>query len=152
MNAREVLVNVEKFMKESEEYKAQSGSYKKFRIWDICRDLGIFDWWHEELSYSQLKQMKSFLKTAISLGFEGYACFKVGASGCANGMWVSKAESLDGYSPKGACIYHSFVSDYSTWDLCDNKEKWLNDIFRKYEFTLNEVKQYIEDHKEDFEN
>jgi hypothetical protein len=152
MNAKEVLANVEKFMKESEEYKAQRGRYKKFKIWDICEELGIFDWWPNELSYSQLKQMRSFLKTAISLEFEGYACFKVGSSGCANGMWVHKAESKDGYSPDGACIYHSFVSDYRTWDLCDNKENWLNDIFNRYDFTLKEVKQYIKDHKEDFES
>ena len=79
----------------------------------VYNDLSIFDWWTERLSVNQMKQMRTFLKEAIKLGFTGYVCFKVGASGCANGMWAHKEESTDGYSPDGDCIYRSFTPDYT---------------------------------------
>lgn len=82
-----------------------------------CYDaLSIFDWWPNDLSISNAKKMKSFLKNAINMGFDGYVCFKVGASGCANGMWAYKAESINGYSPDGDVLYRSFTPDYTYWN------------------------------------
>ena len=90
---------------------------RKVRIDKVYDVLSIFDWWKEDLSISQLKDMRRFLKTAISLGFDGYVCFKVGATGCANGMWAHKAPTTDGYSPNGPSLYKSFVCDYNCWDV-----------------------------------
>ena len=83
------------------------------RIRDVYDDLSIFDWWPERLTLTHMKQMRTFLNEAIKLGYDGYVCFKVGASGCANGMWAHKEESKDGYSPDGDCIYRSFTPDYT---------------------------------------
>ena len=75
-NANNVLQELEKLI-----YKG-----KTVKIRDVYDELSIFDWWPETLPISRMKQMQSFLKNAIRLGFTGYVCFKVGASGCANGM------------------------------------------------------------------
>lgn len=110
MNAHEAIENVSRYIVEGEAKKAKTGFAPKFKIFEVFEDLGIFDWWNEYMSLSQLKQMKSFLETAIACGYDGYVCFKVGAKYCANGMWAYKKESTTGYSPDGACLYHSFVS------------------------------------------
>lgn len=90
---------------------------KVFKIDAVCGELNIFDWWNETLSMSQLKQMKKFLETAISLGFTGYVCFKVGAKHCSHGMWAHKKESTDGYSPDGDTLFHSFRSGDNYYDM-----------------------------------
>lgn len=90
----------------------------------VCDDLSIFDWWPERLSITHMKQMRSFLKEAIKLGYTGYVCFKVGASGCANGMWAHKEPTTTGYSPDCDAIYRSFTPDYTYYAVCINK-KWL---------------------------
>lgn len=82
---------------------------------DVCDELSIFDWWTERLSVSQMKQMRTFLKNAIRLGYKGYVCFKVGASGCANGMWAHTEPTTDGYSPDSDYLYRSFSPDYTYW-------------------------------------
>lgn len=107
LNAKEVLENVEKFID-------GCGSY---RIRLICEELSIFDWWPDKLSQTRLKDMRKFLKEAIKLGFNGYVCFKVGATGCANGMWAHVAESTDGYSPDGPFLYKSFTPEYNCWEI-----------------------------------
>ena len=90
-----------------------------------CYDrFSIFDWWPERLTVAHMKQMRTFLNEAIKLGYTGYVCFKVGASGCANGMWAYKKESTDGYSPKGVAIYRSFTPDYTYYGFCDDEEVW----------------------------
>jgi hypothetical protein len=75
-----------------------------------------------------MKQMRAFLREAIKLGYTGYVCFKVGASGCANGMWAhkeeGKVEGKDVYSPDGDAIYRSFTPDYTYWAFCKDN-KWL---------------------------
>ena len=71
-----------------------------------------------------MKQMRTFIKEVIKLGYTGYVCFKVGASGCANGMWAYKVESTDGYSPRGEAIYRSFTPDYTYYGFCDANETW----------------------------
>ena len=87
------------------------------RIGDVCDELSIFDWWPEMLSINHMKAMRGFLNLAIKLGYTGYVCFKVGASGCANGMWAHKKEGVPDekgwvYSPDCDQIYRSFTPDY----------------------------------------
>ena len=106
-NAQPVLERLEKMIEEG----------RTRRIDVVYDDLSIFDWWPETLSVARMKQMRAFLREAISLGYTGYVCFKVGASGCANGMWAHKEESTDGYSPKGDCLYRSFSPDYTYWQV-----------------------------------
>lgn len=91
---------------------------------DVCRELSIFDWWKDRLTIAQMKQMRTFLKEAIKLGYTGYVCFKVGASGCANGMWAHKEESTNGYSPEGDTLYRSFTPDYTYYSFRKNG-KWM---------------------------
>ena len=93
-------------------------------IRSVYDDLSIFDWWPEKLTINHMKQMRTFLKEAIKLGYTGYVCFKVGASGCANGMWAHKVPTTDGYSPKGEAIYRSFTPDYTYYAFCDKDEVW----------------------------
>lgn len=84
-------------------------------ILEVYDELSIFDWWPSNLTLTHMKQMRTFLKAAIKLGYTGYVCFKVGASDCSNGMWAYKAETPDGYSPKGDYLYRSFTPDYTLW-------------------------------------
>lgn len=95
-----------------------------FKIDDVFDELSIFDWWPETLTRKRMKQMRSFLRLAIKLGFTGYVCFKVGASGCANGMWAHKDPSTNGYSPDGDVLYRSFSPDYTYYNVEINGE-WL---------------------------
>ena len=90
-NANNVLQKLEKLISNG----------RTVEIRDVCDELSIFDWWPETLPISRMKQMQSFLKNAIRLGFTGYVCFKVGASGCTNGMWAHKESSTNGFSPDG---------------------------------------------------
>lgn len=90
----------------------------------VYKRLSIFDWWPNRLTIRHMKQMRTFLKEAIKLGYKGYVCFKVGASGCANGMWAHKTETTNGYSPDGDAIYRSFTPDYTYWSFCKDG-KWL---------------------------
>ena len=107
LNAEEVLEQVERLIE-------QGGRY---RITNVYHILSIFDWWNDYLSQTQLKDMRKFLKEAIKLGYTGYVCFKVGATGCANGMWAHKEESETGYSPDGECLYKSFTPAYNYWQV-----------------------------------
>ena len=92
-------------------------------IRDIYDDLSIFDWWPERLNINHMKQMRTFLKEAIKLGYTGYVCFKVGASGCANGMWAAKEPTTTGYSPDCDTLYRSFTPDY-TYYAFSKDNKW----------------------------
>ena len=115
--AAEVLKRVEEYLD-----KPQS----KFLINVVYNDLSIFDWWPEYLSKSKLKEMRQFLKEAIKLGYTGYVCFKVGAKGCANGMWAhTELETDDGYSPSNCpTLYRSFTPSYTYWDITDKDGNW----------------------------
>lgn len=139
MNANEVLTNVNVYIEALESKKKESKTTRiGYRIADVYGYLGIFDWWNESLSLTQLKEMRKFLETVIDLGFEGYVCFKVGAAGCAHGMWAYKKESETGYSPDGECIFHSFRSGDNYWDYCNDEEKWHGDC------SLNELKKLVQ--------
>lgn len=143
MNAKEVLANVVEMIAEGEAYNAENKRWRlkmRWRIYDVCDRLSIFDWWNEYLSVSQLKEMRKFLETAITMGYTGYVCFKVGAKYCANGMWAHKKESEDGYSPDGECLYHSFVSGANDWDVKLADGTWLHDRDGRCNHSLKEVK------------
>ena len=115
-NARPVLERLEAMI--------ERGVSRPIR--DVCDDLSIFDWWPERLNLTHMKQMRTFLKNAIKLGYDGYVCFKVGASGCANGMWAAKEPTTTGYSPDCDTIYRSFTPDY-TYYAVEKDGKWLPD-------------------------
>lgn len=139
-NASAVLVKVEELL-DNLNYKGAT-----YNISDIYKELSIFDWWNESLGKSKLLDMRKFLKEAIKLGFTGYVCFKVGASGCANGMWAHKEETTDGYSPKGACLYKSFTPDYECWAI-DFKGKGFLPKGDKYDSlkTIKDLENFIEE-------
>lgn len=119
-NASNVLDRVEELLSEIE-----LGNKKRFRIDDVYDELSIFDWWNDYLSKSQLHDMERFLLEAIKLGYTGYVCFKVGASGCANGMWAYTKESTDGCSPNNCrALYKSFTPEYTYWSFCDDENNW----------------------------
>ena len=148
-NAKEVLEHVENKIAYLERMKNYyyKGYRPRLHIRDVYRDLNIFDWWCEYLSISQLKDMRANLKTAIKMGYDGYACFKVGVSGCTNGMWFHKENSTNGYSPDGDFICHSFTPAYNTWDGFING-KYLVDTHEKENYTLKDLKRFIEKVKE----
>lgn len=123
--AENILANVEEVINEMEAEKAALPFVRVRReIRPLCGFLSIFDWFNGELSLSQLKQMRSFLKSAISTGYTGYVCFKVGSTGTASGMWAYKVPTSTGYAPDGACLYRTFQSRLNWWDAFDEFE-WV---------------------------
>lgn len=131
--------NVLDVLEEKIDYLNKNGG--SFLIDDIYSDLSIFDWWPNRIGINRLKDMRKFLKEAIKLGFTGYVCFKVGASGCANGMWAHKEESKDGYSPDGACLYKSFTPDYNCWEV-NFGDGFDENMWNKIH-TIKELEAYI---------
>ena len=125
ITAEKVLFAVERNIEIMEQEKYRY--FRKVRVSDVCDELSIFDWWNDYMTISHLKNMRRFLKEAIKLGYNGYVCFKVGASGCANGMWAHKELSEDGYSPDGECLYRSFTPDYCYWQFKDNSGDWSSE-------------------------
>ena len=149
--AAEVLKRVEEYLDKPQ---------RRFLISSVCNDLSIFDWWPEYLSKSKLREMRQFLREAIKLGYTGYVCFKVGATGCSNGMWAhTELETDEGYSPKGCpCLFRSFTPAYRYWDITDKNGNW--DFGGKYESeedrrlhydklgTIKDLEAFIEAHKD----
>lgn len=128
-NAQPVLLAVEKWIRILEARKAMYAHsrwlqrhYGRVAMTEVCDELSIFDWWVDDITISRLKEMRTFLKEAIKLGYTGYVCFKVGATYCSNGMWAHKAPTTDGYSPDGEFLYRSFTPDYTYWDIHYNNE------------------------------
>ncbi len=156
-NAQNVLEKVEKYIQIIEQANKthewlSGGEYHMYgyyptkwglSIGKVYDELSIFDWWKDCLTLSNLKEMQIFLKTAIKNGFTGYVCFKVGVTGCANGMWASTKESDDGYSPKdGDTLYHSFVHGSNYWDVEVNGEWLAKKIDKPYDKVhLNDLKK-----------
>lgn len=130
-NAKPVLEVVEAYIEELEEKrdKAQFSWQRRQSLYirDVCDELSIFDWWKDNLSLGNLLDMRKFLREAIKLGYTGYVCFKVGVNGCANGMWASKEESIDGYSPDGPTLYKSFTPGYEYWSINPDGKGFLPD-------------------------
>lgn len=93
------------------------------KIEDVYEDLSIFDWWKDKLTVSDMRAMQSFMCEAILLGYDGYVAFKVGASGCSNGMWAYTEESVEGYAPDSDYLYRSFTPDYTEWSFTLNGEQ-----------------------------
>ena len=133
---------------------------RRLRIKDCYEEFSIFDWWPEYLSKSKLEEMRQFLREAIKLGYEGYVCFKVGATGCANGMWAhTELETDGGYSPNNCpVLFRSFTPAYRYWDVTDKDGNW--DFEGKYESeedrrqnwdrlkTIKDLESFIEAHKD----
>lgn len=119
MNVAEALKNVQSLIE-----KKEAGN--RISIWEVYRQVGIFDWFKDSLSLSDLKNMKSFLNTALKMGFTGHVDFKVGCAGTANGMWAHKATSPTGYSPDGPFIYRSFTPSYTRWAIKGEDDKILD--------------------------
>lgn len=111
----------------------EDNPYSRLRIDECYKEFSIFDWWPEYLTKSKLYEMRQFLKEAIKLGYTGYVCFKVGATGCANGMWAhTELETDEGYSPDGCpVLFRSFTPAYRYWDVTDRQGSW--DWDGKYE-------------------
>ena len=166
MNTLEALANVKKLINELDglndrtldenrdkvdyhrhktiRYNYRTGKRKyAFKIDEIFDEVGIFDWWGDTLSVSQLKQMRAFLEQAHKLGFDGYVCFKVGAVGCSHGMWAHKNDSTTGYSPEGDCLFHSFRSGDCYWDMYHNGQ-WMHeketDGRHDHKYNLSQIK------------
>lgn len=149
--AAEVLKRVEGYL---------DNPLRRFPISSVCNDLSIFDWWPEYLTKSKLQEMRQFLREAIKLGYTGYVCFKVGATGCANGMWAhTELETDEGYSPNGCPIlFRSFTPAYRYWDVTDKDGNW--DFEGKYKDeedrrqnwdklkTIKDLEAFIEAHKD----
>ena len=158
-NALNVLDKVEVYIRILEA-KQKRITWRRvgLRMWDVCTDLSIFDWWVDELSLSRLKEMRTFLREAIKLGFNGYVCFKVGATGCANGMWAHKLESANGYSPDDCdFLYKSFTPAYNYWDItfADGDVRTGDDrlsyrVGKKYDAlkTIRDLEQAVKAYKE----
>lgn len=144
-NAAAVLKNVESMIIDIE-----NGMTRRYYINDVCNELSIFDWWNDYLSKSQLKDMRKFLKEAIKLGYDGYVCFKVGASGCSNGMWAYKAESTDGYSPKNSeFLYKSFTPSYNYWSAMTADCEDIRDANGNGEFkTIKELEAVLAEYEQ----
>jgi hypothetical protein len=117
-------------------------------IREVYKQLSIFDWWNDNLSKTHLTQMKMFLENSIRLGFTGYVCFKVGASGCANGMWSYKEESVDGYSPEEDCwLYRSFTPDYIYWSVRIGEKQYpTKDCYNSCK-TVKQLEKLLEERK-----
>lgn len=133
LNAQPVLLAVEKWIRilETKKREIPRWSYRyKTSMYEVCHELSIFDWWVDTISISRLKEMRTFLKEAIKLGYTGYVCFKVGIEGCANGMWAHKVPTTDGYSPDGEFLYKSFTPSYNYWDVCDDTNGYGDKSFR----------------------
>lgn len=140
-NAQVVLNEVNDMLAEM----AATGK-RKFSIRENYDRLSIFDWWKSDLTRGNLTDMRTFLKTAIELGYTGYVCFKVGATGCANGMWASVKETENGYSPKGRSLYRSFTPAYTYWSFCDDNEVWYPSTKGDEFDSLKTKKDLIEAH------
>lgn len=149
-NAQDVLDRVEEFLD-----RPQS----RFCISDpnVYKPLSIFDWWPDYLNKSKLLEMRQFLKEAIKLGYTGYVCFKVGATGCANGMWAYTLDCRpDGYAPDGCpALYRSFTPAYRYWDVTDKEGHWgweaqyeIEDRNQNRIGTIKELEDFIEEHKD----
>ena len=132
-NAKKVLERLEAMI--------ERGRSREIR--QVYEDLSIFGWWPKRLTITHMKQMRTFLKEAIKLGYDGYVCFKVGASGSANGMWAHKEEGKvigkDVYSPDGDAIYRSFTPDYTCWAF-KKDNKWMPD-YEDYD-SLKTIEQF----------
>lgn len=142
-NAQEVLNRIEKALKQK---------YYKKPVESVCDQFNIFDWWKDYLTASHLKQMRTFLREAIKLGYIGHVSFKLGATNCSNGMWAFKEQSADEYSPEGPALYRSFTPEYTYWDITKLNGSWKWDKSIKQYNTLKSIKDleaFIEAHSDE---
>ena len=138
----------------------EDNPYSRLLIDDCYKEFSIFDWWPKYLTKSKLYEMRQFLKEAIKLGYTGYVCFKVGATGCANGMWAhTELETDEGYSPNNCpVLFRSFTPAYRYWDVTDKDGNWdfegkdesADDRRLHYDklSTIKDLEAFIEAHKD----
>lgn len=127
--------------------RLEKRDYARYVLIDrVYDELSVFDWWKNTLSLTDLKNMYRFLNIAHKLGYNGYVCFKVGCSGCSNGMWASKETSINGYSPDGDFIYRSFTPDYISWDAEVDGEL-LSEKYKDSEMSLRKLKGILTNKK-----
>lgn len=112
-----------------------------YSIDDVYNSVGIFDWWKNTLSKADLENMLRFLNTAEKYGFTGKVGFKVGVTGCANGMWATRTDDPD--SKDKAFLYRSFTTDYTNWDAMTRDGKFISVMSGK-EFTrMSELVKWV---------
>ena len=135
-NAETVLNNVNYMIDNFDSLKRFRWS-KGLDMYTVSDDLNIFDWWVDTLSMTRLKRMRSFLNTAIKLGFSGYVCFNVGVDGCSHGMWAHVDDE------ESDCLFHDFNTTGNDWDMCINGV-WLHDKYNgKLDFKLADIKREL---------
>ena len=150
VTAQAVLDNVNGYIALLEMRKRAGDSRAMLKINKVYNDLSIFDWWKDDLSLTQLKDMKRFLEEAIKLGYTGYVSFKVGVSGCANGMWADTELSEDGFSPRtGMTLYKSFTPAYNYWSFTDEEGRWIPEDEKEYN-SLDSVRKLEKAFREHF--
>lgn len=142
INARAVRDLVKEHINEMENDIRKYNCRFGLEIRKVYKELSIFDWWKNSLSLTDLKNMYSFLNNAIDLGYDGYVCFKVGVTGCTNGMWAHKELSTNGYSPDTDFIFRSFTPEYVEWDGEINGEL-LSTKYKKNGFKIRELKKIL---------
>lgn len=121
-NAENVLTRLEGLIAKNKSCKMRQ---KLSTGYELCDELSIFDWWKDTLSVSDMKKMRAFLREAIKMGYKGHVCFKVGVTGCANGMWASVKPTTDKYSSDGPCLYRAFTPEYDYWSYSTDGHKWI---------------------------
>lgn len=132
--AASVLANVEGLIANiDKKYK------KRYSCDEVYEELSIFDSWVDYIGLARLKDMRKFLREAIKLGYTGYVCFKVGATGCANGMWAHTEVSTDGFSPNCKTLYKSFTPEYNYWSFSEDGCTFFPD--REHYDELKTIKQ-----------
>lgn len=114
-----VMERLYEYIEEDKNYYSRLNKHMRIPIDTCYKGLSVFDWFKNNLTRTDLNNMLDFCSLAAALGFNGYVCFKVGASGCANGMWAHKELSTDGFSPKGDFIYRSFTPDETYYAIKD---------------------------------
>ena len=151
MKANQVLRNLEWILKEMDGLAPSRGrgrivrkcgrpAVRTEKVWE---ELGIFDWWDDGLTKSQLREMERFLKRAIKLGYTGLVRFVLGAKGCSHGMWAYKIETSSEWSQESECLFHSFRNGDNYYSV-KLKEGWLlNAAGTPAELNLKQLKSVL---------
>lgn len=100
---------------------------KNINIDEYYRALNIFDYFKDELTIQDLKDMLQFINFAESLGFDKECTFRVGIEGCASGMWAKNNFEQE--------IYRTFLPENNYYSITNpNKDSIM------YGFLVGECK------------
>lgn len=108
--------------------------------------INLFDWWEDEMSLKDLKEVKLFLEEAIKLGYTGHVCFKYSTFEGANGMWAHKEEK----EIRHDFLYKTFSSRENYWIVYNhvgNGETELGNMFEEYKpsemiYSIEDLENY----------